>query len=167
MYLEKGYWRADQSRYGRLAWLTQPSWWAVMTYRFGRWTKWAPRVIRPIVHAAYFVAYSFVRLVTGIDIPRGCQIGPGMLIHHFGGIIFNPQIIAGADLTLRHGVTLGSKDLSGSDNPVLGDRVTLGAYAQIMGSVSVGSDATVGAMTLVVKDVRPGATVVGIPAREV
>ena len=161
---EAGYWREDRHRYGRGSWLVQPSFWAVMVYRFGRWTKNAPAPIRACTHAIYFLAYSYVRVVTGIDIPRGASFGPGLLIHHFGGIIVNPQVQVGANCTIRQGVTIGTKYDSG-DVPVLGDNVTLGAYAQILGKVRVGNGVTVGAMTLVLEDVPDRRTVVGIPAR--
>ena len=77
----------DDGAFGEHAWLLQPGYWAVRTYRFGRWTMVAPRLVRPIVHGLYFAAYSTVRLATGIDIPRSAQIGPNLMIHHFGGII--------------------------------------------------------------------------------
>lgn len=141
----------------------QPSYWAVGVYRFGRWTKTASRLVRPVVHGLYFAAYSLIRLVTGIDIPRSAVIGPGLLIHHFGGIIVHPQSVIGADCILRHGVTIGARGVSGP--PRIGDGVTIGAYAQILGSISVGDSATIGAMAVVIKDVPAGSTVVGNPAR--
>lgn len=156
-------WRADKSLYGKHAWILQPSYWAVATYRFGRWTRTAPRLIRPFVHLAYFAAYSVIRLATGIDIPRSANFGPGLLIHHFGGIIVHPQTVIGAGCVMRHGVTLGARDASGP--PRLGDNVTIGAYAQILGSIRIGDGATVGAMAVVLKDVPAGATVVGNPAK--
>jgi serine O-acetyltransferase len=86
------------------------------------------------------------------------------MIHHFGGIIISPTARVGANCTLRQGVTIGSKH---DDGPVpeLGDNVTLGAYAQLLGDIRVGDRATIGAMSLVIHDVRPDSTVVGIPAR--
>lgn len=161
---ERGYWAQDRQRYGRGAWLVQPSFWAVATYRFGRWTLAAPRPLRPFAHGLYFACYSFVRLATGIDIPRGAKFGPGLLIHHFGGIIINPECEVGANCTMRHGVTLGSNKDGGAP-PVLEDDVTLGAYAQVLGNVTVGSGSTVGAMTVVLQDIPPGSTAVGVPAR--
>ena len=160
---EKGNWRADRLRFGRGAWLIQPAFLAVSVYRFGRWTIRAPRLVRPAMHAIYFVAYSVVRLATGIDIPRGSRFGPGLLIHHFGGIIIHPGSQVGANCTMRHGVTIGAKEGTGA--PVLGDGVKIGAYAQILGDVTIGHNASIGALTLVLRDVPDGATAVGIPAR--
>lgn len=134
-----------------------------MVYRFGRFSRKAPLVVRFPMHALYFVAYSFTRLATGIDIPRSVEIGPGFMIHHFGGITIHPQSVIGANCTIRQGVTLGSKS-DGGGVPCLDDDVVLGAYAQFLGRVHIGRGAIVGAMTVVLRDVPSGATVVGIPA---
>lgn len=161
---ESGFWREDQKRYGRMAWLVQPSYWAVMIYRFGRWTKTTGHPLGRPAHAIYFVAYSIIRLVTGIEIPRGATFGPGLLIHHYGGIVINPRAVVGAYCTLRQGVTIGTRhDDAGA--PVLGDNVVLGAYAQILGAIRIGDGVTIGAMTLVMTDVPDGRTAVGVPAR--
>lgn len=162
-YEEAGHWRADRSVYGKRAWLLQPSYWAVGIYRFGRWTRTAPPGVRVVGHAAYFAAYSIIRLATGIDMPRGARVGPGLMIHHFGGIIVHPKAVIGARCVMRHGVTVGARDTSGP--PTIGDDVTIGAYAQILGSIRVGDGARVGAMAVVLRDVPSGATVVGNPAR--
>lgn len=71
----------------------------------------------------------------------------------------------GARCVLRHGVTLGARDESGP--PRLGDDVVIGAYAQILGAISVGDGAKIGAMAVVLKDVPAGVTVVGNPARAI
>jgi serine O-acetyltransferase len=163
---ETGFWKKDRTRYGRMAWLVQPSYWAVMVYRFGRWTKLTDHPLRKPAHAIYFVAYSLTRLITGIDIPRGAAIGPGLLIHHFGGIIINPGAVIGANCTMRQGVTIGTKH-DGGGLPILEDNVVLGAYAQVLGPVVVGTGATVGAMSLVIIDVPRGSTAVGVPAKVV
>lgn len=160
---EAGHWRADVTGYGEKAWLLQPSYWAVGIYRFGRWTRTAPAGIKAIAHVAYFAAYSVIRLATGIDIPRRARVGPGLLIHHFGGIIIHPNAVIGARCIMRHGVTIGARDTSGP--PTIGDDVVIGAYAQILGSIHVGDGARIGAMAVVLKDVPAGATVVGNPAR--
>ncbi|OUE31567.1 Serine acetyltransferase [Clavibacter michiganensis] len=160
---ESGRWAADRARYGRNAWLLQPSFWAVSVYRFGRWTRTCSRVVRFPAHGLYLVLYSVVRLLTGIDIPRTVEIGPGIMIHHFGTVIVHPQARIGAQFTMRHGVTIGAK--VGSDVPVIGDDVEVGAFAQILGPIHVGDGSKVGAMTLVLHDVPAGATVVGVPGR--
>ncbi len=156
-------WKRDRRRYGRHAWLTQPSLWAIAVYRFGHHLTTYPTVFRRPAHVAYFFAYSIVRLVTGIDIPRGAQIGGGLLIHHFGGVVIHPRAVIGRDCTMRHGVTVGARDSSGP--PVVGDRVVLGAYAQLLGSIRIGNDCRIGAMSVVLSDVPDARTVVGNPGR--
>lgn len=157
---ERGLWKHDRARYGRMAWLLQPSWWAVAVYRFGRWTLSAPRTVRPAAHALYFAAFSFVRLATGIEIPRTARIGGGLLIHHFGGIIIHPRAVIGSGCTMRHGVTIGARNKQGP--PRIGDDVLLGAYAQVLGPITVGDGARIGALTLVLRDVPKAATVLGV-----
>ncbi len=160
---ERGRWTADRARYGRGAWLLQPSFWAVSVYRYGRWTRTCSRAVRLPAHVLHVGLYSVVRLVTGIDIPRSVEIGPGIMIHHFGTVIVHPQARIGARFTMRHGVTIGAK--KGDDVPVICDDVQVGAFAQILGPIHVGDGSTIGAMTLVLRDVPAGATVVGVPGR--
>ncbi len=157
-------WKQDLARYPRHSLLLQPALWAIMVYRFGRWTISAPRLIRPTVHAVYFALYSVVRLATGVDIPRSVVIGPGLMIHHYGSIIIHPQCRIGAHCTLRHGVTIGNRG-ENAGVPILGDRVELGAYSQLLGDFTVGDDCKIGAMTVLLDSLPPGSTAVGIPAR--
>ncbi|UFU14570.1 hypothetical protein LQK89_02405 [Curtobacterium sp. C1] len=86
------------------------------------------------------------------------------MIHHFGGIIIHPRAEIGSDCVLRHGVTVGER-VAGGPVPVIGDGVVFGAYVQVLGSVNVGDRALLGSMSVVLDDVPPGRTAVGIPAR--
>lgn len=146
--------------------MVQPGLWAILVYRFGRWTLVCPTTIRKPMHALYFAAYSIVRLLTGIDIPRGAIIGRGLMIHHFGGIIVHPEARIGARCTMRHGITIGNRR-GEHDIPVIGDDVEIGAGAQILGRVRVSNGVTIGAMSLLLTDVDPGRTVAGIPAQPI
>ncbi len=160
----KGYWRQDLAVYGRHGWLHEPGLWALGIHRFGWWLKGYPPPIRQVLHAAYFVAYSVVRLVTGVDLPRTAVIGPGFRIFHFGGITINPGSTIGARCRVRQGVTIGVRD-TGGGVPTIGDDVFIGSYAQILGDIRVGDAAKIGAMACVLTDVPAGATAVGVPAR--
>ena len=160
----RGTWRQDLARYPRSALITEPATWAVSVFRFGQWASSLPRPLSWVTGAVYAVLYSVVRLVTGVDIPRSVQAGPGLLIYHFGGINFSPDVRLGARCTLRQGVTIGLLEATGR-SPRIGDDVFIGAYAQILGPISVGDGAKIGAMSVVLKNVPPGATAVGIPAR--
>jgi serine O-acetyltransferase len=96
--------------------------------------------------------------------PKMVEIGPGLRIHHFGGIIIHKDARIGSNCTLRHGVTIGNRHNNGQA-PVIEDDVELGAYAQVLGGIRIGRGAKIGAMSLVLCDVPPGATAVGVPAR--
>ena len=142
---------ADKARYRtKTAWLTQPALYAIATYRFGRWTLAQNKLVSLLAHPIYFLAYSVVRLLVGIDIPRSVSIGPGLLIHHFGGIIINPLAKIGSNFEIRQGVTIGTLK-SESDVPQIGNGVTVGAYAQVLGAIDVGSGSTIGALASLIE----------------
>jgi serine O-acetyltransferase len=97
-------------------------------------------------------------------IGRKTNIGPGFVILHSFGIVINSSVRAGKNLTLEHGVTIGSEK---NQNPIIGDNVFIGAGAKIIGPVSIGSDVKIGANAVVIHDLPNGATAVGVPARVV
>jgi len=109
---------------------------------------------------------QFARAATGIEIHPGARLGQRMFIDHGMGVVIGETAVVGDDVMLYHGVTLGGRSLNrGKRHPTLGDRVTVGAGAKVLGPVWVGDDAQVGANAVVVKDVPAGAVAVGIPAR--
>jgi serine O-acetyltransferase len=158
-------WQADLARYPRRPWLKEQSIWAIAVYRFGRRVdrrragSW-----RKILEKVYWLAFRFTETVTGISIPKSVAVGPGLKVWHFGNIFVNAESVIGANCTLRQGVTIGNR-VEGGPSPVLEDDVELGAYAQLLGGVRVGRGAKVGAMSVVLVDVPPGAVAVGVPAR--
>jgi serine O-acetyltransferase len=154
----------DLSRYGRRPWLREQSVWAVAVYRLGRAADGLPQPLRWIASRFYWPLYRIVETVTGISLPKSARVGPGLRIHHFGGIVIHPGASIGAECTLRHGVTIGERT-PGGPVPVLDDGVDVGAYAQILGAVKVGRSAKIGAMSVVLADVPPNAAAVGNPAR--
>jgi serine O-acetyltransferase len=158
-------WREDVARYERGARLRQPALWAILVYRFGRYAASQTRLRRLVLMAVYGAVHLPVELVTGISIPRRTEIGPGFRIDHFGGIVVHPRSRVGRNCTFLHGVTLGIREDDRA--PVIEDGVVLGAYAQVLGGVTVAKGAKVGAMSVVLHDVPSGATVAGAPARVV
>ena len=100
--------------------------------------------------------------VPGLDL-SGTEIGPGLFISHGQGTVLSAERI-GANLWVHQGVTIGW-DYQGARRPVIGDNVFIGAGAKILGAVTVGDGARIGANAVVVCDVPAGATAVGIPAR--
>jgi serine O-acetyltransferase len=106
------------------------------------------------------------RWFTGIEIHPGAQIGRRVFIDHGMGVVIGETSEIGDDCTLDHGVTLGGTSWNrGKRHPTLGKGVVVGAGAKILGPITIGEGARVGSNAVVVKDIPPGATVVGIPGR--
>ncbi|MET0920502.1 MAG: serine acetyltransferase [Acidimicrobiia bacterium] len=158
-------WRADLARYPDRPFVREQSIWAIAVYRFGRWNdQRSPGVSRALLDRAYWAAFRIVETLTGVSFSKHTRIGPGLRVHHFGNVFVNEQSRIGANCTIHHGVTIGSAHEDGPA-PIIGDGVTLGAYAQVLGGVRVGDGARIGAMTVVLHDVPAGSTAVGVPAR--
>jgi serine O-acetyltransferase len=106
------------------------------------------------------------RAVTGIEIHPGATIGRRLFIDHGMGVVIGETTVIGDDVLLFHGTTLGGRSMTkGKRHPTIGDRVTVGAGAKVLGPIWVGDDAQVGANAVVVKDVPAGAVAVGVPAK--
>ncbi|MGD9708564.1 MAG: serine O-acetyltransferase [Halothiobacillaceae bacterium] len=108
------------------------------------------------------------RWLTGIEIHPGARIGRRFFIDHGMGVVIGETAEIGDDCTLYHGVTLGGTSWKeGKRHPTLEDNVVIGAGAKILGPITLGAGSRVGSNAVVLKDVPPGATVVGIPGRVV
>ena len=106
------------------------------------------------------------RFLTGIEIHPGAQIGRRFFIDHGMGVVIGETAEIGDDCTLYHGVTLGGTSWhKGKRHPTLGNGVVLGAGAKVLGPITIGDGARIGSNAVVVKNVPPGATAIGIPAR--
>ena len=110
------------------------------------------------------LVYKMNAFLTGAVIGRGAEFGPGLIVLHSVGLVVNTAVRGGANVVLEGSVTVGAEK---GRSPVLGDNVFIGAGAGVIGGVSVGSDARIGANAVVVKDVPAGATAVGVPAKVV
>lgn len=105
---------------------------------------------------------------TGIDIHPGAQIGKGLFIDHGIGVIIGETTIIGDNVTLYQGVTLGGTGKEhGKRHPTLGDNVMVSAGAKILGSFTIGENSKIGAGSVVLEEVPPNSTVVGVPGRVV
>ncbi len=109
------------------------------------------------------IAY-LTRAVTGVEIHPAALIGKEFFIDHGAGVVIGETAVIGDRVTLYQGVTLGGTGFQrGKRHPTLGNNVTVGSGAKLLGPIDVGDGAKVGANTVVVEDVPPGATVVGNP----
>lgn len=112
------------------------------------------------------IVSALARVATGVDIHPGARLGRRLFIDHANGVVIGETTRIGTDCVIFHQVTLGGVSMSkGKRHPTLGDRVMVGTGAKVLGPISVGSDARIGANAVVVKDVPPNCSAVGIPAR--
>lgn len=142
--------------------LTYPGLHAIIAHRLahGLWT-------RGLRFTARWLSY-FTRMFTQIDIHPGATIGRRFFIDHGCGVVIGETSEIGNDVTLYHGVTLGGVSWNpGKRHPTLCDGVMVGAGAKILGPVTVGQLARVGANSVVIHDIPESMTVVGIPGRVV
>jgi len=142
--------------------LTYPGLHAVIWHRLANWL-W----INDRRFPARLLSW-FARLLTNVDIHPGATIGRRFFIDHGAGVVIGETAVVGEDVTIYHGVTLGGVSWSpGKRHPTLEDGVIVGAGAKILGPISIGPNARVGANSVVIESVTRDATVVGIPARVV
>lgn len=111
---------------------------------------------------------QIARFFTGIEIHPGATIGRGLFIDHGMGVVIGETSIIGDNVLLYHGVTLGGtgKD-TGKRHPTIEDNVVIGAGAKVLGPITIGEGAKIGANSVVVKDVPKGATAVGRAAKNI
>lgn len=140
--------------------------WVMWVYRFGQWRYGIrPAFLRKPFSLLYKILRTGCQMLTGVELPCETRVGRRLRIEHFGGIVISGDTVIGDDVVLRHGVTIGLKRTGQRGAPRIGNRVDIGAGAKILGDITIGDDAVIGANAVVLKDVPPGAFAVGIPAR--
>lgn len=106
------------------------------------------------------------RHFTGIEIHPGAKIGEGLFIDHGMGVVIGETSIIGDNVLLYQGVTLGGTGLEkGKRHPTIGNNVVIGTGAKVIGNITVADNSYIGANAVVIKDVPPNSTVVGVPGR--
>lgn len=150
----------DPAIKGNLEVLLYPSFWATIFHRTAHFFYKKHR---------YFVARfisQFSRLITGIEIHPGAKIGKGFFIDHGMGVVIGETCEIGDNVLIYQGVTLGGtgKD-TGKRHPTVQDNVLIGAGTKVLGPVVIGSNSKIGAGSVVLRDVPPNSTAVGVPAR--
>lgn len=142
--------------------LCYPGLHALVLYRISHalWTNHLKLIARCLSH--------FGRWITGIEIHPGAKIGKRFFIDHGMGVVIGETTEIGDDVTLYQGVTLGGTSWSkGKRHPTVEDRVVFGAGAIVLGPVRIGHDSRIGSSSVVISDVPPLSTVVGIPGKVV
>jgi serine O-acetyltransferase len=135
----------------------------------GLWAVWLHRVAQFLWRLRLRLAARLVsqvaRFFTGVDIHPGAQLGRRLFIDHATGVVIGETTIVGNDVTLYQGVTLGGTGKGhGKRHPTIRDGVFIGNNANVLGNVTVGENSRVGAGSVVLSDVPPNSTVVGVPA---
>lgn len=139
-----------------------PSFKAMLHYRFAH-----KLYVRGHYFWARWVSQRGVRK-TGIEIHPGAQIGRGFFIDHGNGVIIGETTIIGDNVTLYQGVTLGGTGKEqGKRHPTIGNNVMISAGAKVLGSFTIGENSKIGAGSVVLEEVPPNSTVVGVPGRVV
>jgi len=123
--------------------------------------------LNPAARPAARILSTVARALTGVEIHPGAQIGRRFFIDHGMGVVIGATAVVGDDVMLYHGVTLGGRSLARGTkrHPTVGDRVTIGAGARVLGDIEIGDDVQIGANSVVVKPVPAGAVATGIPAQ--
>jgi serine O-acetyltransferase len=135
----------------------------------GLYAVWAHRITGRLWRAKWKLAARVLsqvaRFVTGIEIHPGAEIGRRVFIDHGAGVVVGETAVVGNDVTLYQGVTLGGTGHErGKRHPTLLDGVFVGSNAQVLGNICIGENSRVGAGSVVLQDVPPNSTVVGVPA---
>jgi serine O-acetyltransferase len=140
--------------------------WAIAVHRFGNWRMGIrPKLLRASFSIIYMIFFKFVEWSCGITLPYTVRIGRRVRIWHHGGMVLHARSI-GDDVHIRQNTTFGvARRGYNLEIPTIEDRVDIGCGACVLGHVTIGHDAVIGANAVVITDIPAGSTAVGVPAR--
>lgn len=140
--------------------------WALQFYRFGALRfGFKSKLLRYPIAAIYILLSKFSQIFFGIYIGANAKIGRRLTIEHFGSIVLHNKVVIGDDVIIRQGVTIGNKSLDAPNSvPTIGNRVSIGAGAKILGGITIGDDVQIGANAVVISDIPSNSIAVGVPA---
>jgi serine O-acetyltransferase len=146
---------------------TKPGFRAVVVHRFGNWRMGVePKALRAPLSVVYRSLFRRCRNHYGIELPFSVVLGRRVIIEHQGAIVIHGGAVIGDDCIIRQGVTIGNKSLEQPfDAPRLGRGVNVGAGAKLLGAITIGDQASIGANAVVLQDVPAGALALGVPAK--
>lgn len=154
--------REDYVRHGGT--MRSMTFWAMATYRFGNWAQQLPRPLRIVGGKVYGALSLFVEATSGILLNRETRVGEDFHLVHPGNIKIHPCSVIGDRVGIMQDVTLGeTPERRGA--PTIGNDVFIGAGAKILGPVKIGARARIAANSLVIADVPPDTTAIGVPAK--
>lgn len=153
----------DWSREARSGHAWQPGRALLQAIRAHQAATASPSPLSGLRRRASTLRHRFWSVVTGADIPVNCQIGGGLLLPHPNGVVIHPGATIGPNCLIFQQVTIGAGGKPGF--PRIGGHVDIGAGAKVLGGVTIGDHARIGANAVVTSDIPARATAVGIPAR--
>src|SRR3979490_635718 len=139
--------------------------WVLVVYRFGRWRYGIrPALLRKFFSLLYKIAFKWIQIVTGVELPCEVEIGRNFVIEHFGGIVISGYARFGDNCRIRNGVVVGLRRVDEPSAPVIGNNVDIGTGAKLLGRITIGDNSIIGANAVVLADVPANSLAVGVPA---
>jgi serine O-acetyltransferase len=156
--------REDWAAHGR-DW-TKPGFRTLAVHRFGVWRMGVRQPLRAPLSILYRALFRHCRNHYGIELPYTVAVGRGVVIEHQGGIVVHGASVIGDRCIIRQNCTLGIRRMDALDDaPILEEGVQLGAGAVVLGRITLGKGALIGANSVVLQDVPAGALAIGVPAQ--
>jgi serine O-acetyltransferase len=123
-----------------------------------------PAILRKVFSLLYRIAFKWIQIVTGIELPCEVQIGKNFVIDHFGGIVVSGYAKFGDNCRIRNGVVVGLRRVNEPVAPIIGDNVDIGTGAKLLGPITIGNNVVIGANAVVLTDVPENSIAAGVPA---